>query len=173
MDPDKKSDANSDLYSAPDHDLDPNLDSNLDPDPNSYPDPDLDSNLDPDPDFDLNSDLNPDPDPDLDFNLNSDPNSDPNPDSYDPDLSWDLWSWAMLGLLRSNPENIQFTKELKPLEAYTGLPAGLPLTRKRFRFFETVLSIHLNLQFLLRSVGEVYKDLDMMSSGLSFQKSFK
>ena len=40
-----------------------------------------------------------------------------------------------------------------------------PLMRKRFSFFETVISIHLNL-CQLRSVGEVYKDLNM-SSGLS------
>ena len=37
----------------------------------------------------------------------------------------------------------------------------------RLPFFETVLSIHLNLQFQLRSVREVWKDLNKMSSSLS------
>ena len=41
------------------------------------------------------------------------------------------------------------------------------LMRKRFNFFETVSSSHLNLQFQLRSVREVYKDLNTMSSSLS------
>ena len=42
-----------------------------------------------------------------------------------------------------------------------------PLIRKRFNLFETVLSIHLNMQFQLRSVREVCKDLNIISSSLS------
>ena len=42
-----------------------------------------------------------------------------------------------------------------------------PLMRKWFNFFETVSSIHLNLQFQLRSVREVCKDFNIMSSSLS------
>ena len=42
-----------------------------------------------------------------------------------------------------------------------------PLIRKRFNFLETVSSIHLNLQFQFRSVREVCKDLNIMSSSLS------
>ena len=34
-------------------------------------------------------------------------------------------------------------------------------------FYETVLSIHINLQFQMRSVGEAYKDLNITSSSLS------
>ena len=41
------------------------------------------------------------------------------------------------------------------------------LIRKWFDFFETVSSTHLNLQFQLRSVREVCKDLNVMSSSLS------
>ena len=41
------------------------------------------------------------------------------------------------------------------------------LIRKRSIFFETVSSIHLNLQFEVRSVREVCKDLNVMSSSLS------
>ena len=41
------------------------------------------------------------------------------------------------------------------------------LIRKRFNFLETVSSIHLNLQFEFRSVREVCKDLNIMSSSLS------
>ena len=40
-----------------------------------------------------------------------------------------------------------------------------PLIRKRFNLFETVSSVHLNLQ--LRSVKEVCNDLNIMSSSLS------
>ena len=42
-----------------------------------------------------------------------------------------------------------------------------PLIRKQFNFFETVSSIHLNLQFQLRSVREVFKDLNVISPSLS------
>ena len=39
-----------------------------------------------------------------------------------------------------------------------------PLIRKWFSFLETVSSIHGNLQIQLRSVREVFKDLNVMSS---------
>ena len=51
-------------------------------------------------------------------------------------------------------------------KAYTGLPFE-PLISKRFNFFKTVSSIHLNLHFQLCSVREVCKDLNITSSSLS------
>ena len=39
-----------------------------------------------------------------------------------------------------------------------------PLIDKRFNFFETVSSIHLYLQFQLRSVRDVFKALNVMIS---------
>ena len=54
---------------------------------------------------------------------------------------------------------------MRGFKANTGLPFST-LDSQTVQLIKTVLSIHLNLQFQLRSVREVCKDLNIMSSSL-------
>ena len=74
-------------------------------------------------------------------------------------------------ILRKNCNFSLETKKNKRLQKPTLGCLSESLIRKRFDFFETVSSIHLYLQFQLRSVREVCKDLNVVSVVilLSFQ----
>ena len=68
--------------------------------------------------------------------------------------------------LRATYFRFEEFKKQESSKAYTVLPVST-LDTQTVQVFDTVLSIHLNLQFQLHSVRELFKDLNVMSSSLS------